>query len=94
MYIEKTISINETDTVVKWDIFKYYCFNICLLSMIRPERSWRIWKGSYHIPEKDIYHITPREEDLCFNESQLCQILLDNAPFAAFIFEGDGYAVM
>ncbi len=40
-----------------------------------------------HVPEKDIDRITPREEDLCFNESQLCQILLDNAPFAAFIFE-------
>ena len=42
-----------------------------------------------HVPEKNIEHIAPREEDLCFNESQLCQILLDNAPFAAFIFEGD-----
>jgi PAS domain S-box-containing protein len=40
-----------------------------------------------HVPNKDKKHNSTRKDDLCLNESKLCEILLEKAPFAAFIFK-------
>lgn len=44
-----------------------------------------------HVPDKDSGFCTPGEEALHRGESRLCKILLDGAPFAAFILKGDKF---
>ena len=44
-----------------------------------------------HVPDKDDEYCTAGEEALLHGESKLCKILLDGAPFAAFIIKGDKF---
>ena len=44
-----------------------------------------------HVPDKDIKNCQPVDEALCHGDSDLCKILLDSAPFAAFICKDDRF---
>ena len=44
-----------------------------------------------HDPIKEKGNCQPMDEAVCMSQSRLCEILLDNAPFAAFIYKGDKF---